>query len=81
MEGHSDYWKTYLSCTYRIQGDIPSRITLLFASCSLNPKLEPFITIRSSADYSRFWPRPKAQYIIWALNPTTKIKINTRQIH
>ena len=75
MESHSDHWMTYLSRTYRIRGDIHSQITFLFASCSLNPKPEPFFTIRSSSDHPRFRTRPKAQYIIWALNPTNIIII------
>ena len=70
MEGHSGYWKTYLSCTYRIRGDIPSWITFLFAAYSLNLEPEPFFTIRSSSDHPRSRTRPKAQYIIWAINPT-----------
>ena len=71
MEGHSDHWNTYLSCIYHIRGDIPPQTIFLFVSCSLNPEPKPFIIIRSSSDYSRSQPRPKAQYIIWALNPTS----------
>ena len=75
MEGHSDHWNTYLSCTYRIQGDIPPQTTFPFVSCSLYPEPEPFITIRSFSNHPRSQTRPKAQYIIWALNPTIIIII------
>ena len=71
MEGHSDHWNTYLSCIYCIWGDIPPQTIFLFLSCSLNPEPKPFIIIRASLDHSRSQPRPKAQYIIWALNPTS----------
>ena len=73
-EGHFDHWNTYLICIYHIQGDIPPQVTFLFVSCSLNPEPEPFIIIRSSSDHSRSQPRPKAQYIIWSLNPTLPIQ-------
>ena len=63
MEGHSDHWNTYLSCTYHIREDIPPRTTFLFVSCSLNPEPKPFIIIRSSSDYSRSQPWPNAQYM------------------
>ena len=75
MKGHFDHWNIYLSCIYRIRGDIPPRATFPFISCSLNTESELFITIRYSLDHPRSWTRPKAQYIIWAFNPTTSITI------
>ena len=81
LKGHPNCQDLYLICVQPIRGDIPHRTTFPFVSYSLSPESEPFITIRSFSDYSRFRPRFKAQYMIWALNPTAKIKINTRQIH
>ena len=70
LEGHFDYQDLYLICVQLVRGDIPFWTTFLFVSCSLSSESEPFITIRSSSDCSHSWPRPKAQYMIWALNPT-----------
>ena len=75
LEGHLDCWNTYLNCIYHVRGDIPPRTTLPFVFCSLSHRSKPFITIQSSSDYSCSWLRPKAQYMIWTLNPT-KIIIN-----
>ena len=70
LESHIDCWNTYLSCTYHIQRDVPPRTTFPFVPCSLSLGFEPFIIFRSSSDYSRSRPKPKAQYMIWALSPT-----------
>ena len=70
MEGHSDHWNTYLSCTCCIRGDIPPQTTFPFVPCSLNSKPKLFITICYSSNHPRSRTRPKAQYIIWALDPT-----------
>ena len=70
LEGRPNCWNTYLSCIYHTRGDIPPQTTFPFVSCSLSPKSEPFIIIRSFLDYSCSRPRPKAQYMSWALIPT-----------
>ena len=70
LEGRPHCWNTYLSCSYHTRGDIPPQTTFPFVSCSLSPESEPFIIIRSFSDYSCSRPRPKTQYMIWALNPT-----------
>ena len=70
LEGHLDCWSTYLNCTYRIRGVIPPWTNSPFVSCTLNPEPESFITICFFSNCSCSRPRPKAQYMIWALIPT-----------
>ena len=70
MKGYRDSWSTYLSCIYHVRGDIPPRTTLPLIFCSSSLGFEPLIAIRSSSNYSCSRPRPKVQYIIWALSPT-----------
>ena len=78
LESHLDCWNTDLSCIIMSKEIflliISFRTTLPFVFCSLNPRFESFITIRSSSDYSCSRPRPNAQYMIWALDPTTYIQ-------
>ena len=74
MEGHHDNWSTCLSCNYHVREYIPPRTTLHFVFCSLGLRFEPLIAICSSLDYSCSRPRPKAQYMSWALIPTVSYK-------
>ena len=62
LEGHFDHQDLHLIYIQLIRGDIPPRTTFPFVSCSFSPKFEPFITIRSSLDYSHSRPRLKALY-------------------
>ena len=80
LEGHFDYQDLYLICVQLVRGDIPFWTTFPFVSYSLSPESELFITICSSLDYTYSRPRPKAQYMIWALNPTIAI-ISCRHSH
>ena len=62
LEGHFDHQDLHLIYIQLIQGDIPPRTTFPFVSCLFNPESEPFITIRSSSNYSCSRPRSKALY-------------------
>ena len=73
LEGYFDHYDLYLICVQFVRGDIPPRTTFPSGSCSLSPKFEPFITICLPSNYSRSRLRIKAQYMIWALNPTITI--------
>ena len=59
-------FELYLSCLRRYSSLDHPPICILLISTGF----EPFITIRSSSDYSCSRPKPKAQYMIWVLNPT-----------
>ena len=51
-----------------------------FVFCSSSPGFEPLIAICSSLDYLCSRPRPKAQYMIWALIPTIIYNIELKNI-
>ena len=67
--GRCDCWNTYLRRIYHVRVDIPPRTTFPSVFCSLSFGFELFITIHSSLDCSCSHPRPRAQYMMWALNP------------
>ena len=70
LKCHLNYQDTHWSCSQFIRGGIPPWTTFLFMPHSRDSELGPSSIIHSSSDYLGTWLRPKAQYIIWPLNPT-----------
>ena len=77
LKGHFDHQDLYLICAQLVRRGIPPWSTSPFVSCSLTLEFEPFITIRSSSNYSCSQPRPKTQLYNLAHDPTIYIYTHT----